>query len=364
MSKIVSWDISRISVPLITPFITSVRRCDATDGAALKLYTDDGVCGYGEASATMRVAGEDFDSIVSALDKYILPAIKGKDVFDKNAAANAIRSSCVKNTSAKAAAEIAYYDLYARMLGMPLYRLLGRSDAGDVCTDITVSLDDPEKMVSDSVSALKAGFTSLKIKLGRSPREDAERVFRIREAVGENVTLRADANQGWTVKEAVKIIRELEKGGAGLELVEQPCDFLDIDGLERITGSVETPILADECVYSPRDCTEIIKRHAADMINIKLMKTGGITDAVTIIEICRCCGVKVMMGSMLENPISITAAAHIAHANPDVVTAIDLDAPFLCKNDGSFDRFYRSGTVFASGKIALSDEAGIGILLK
>ena len=174
-------------------------------------------------------------------------------------------------------------------------------------------------MVEDSLDAVKQGFDILKVKVGKEGEKDVERIAAIRAAVGPDVQLRVDANQGWEAKEAVRIIRAMEDRGLCLDLVEQPVPAMDTDGLEHVTRNVETPILADEAVFSPRDAENIIRRRAADLINIKLMKTGGIWNALQICRMAEENGVECMLGCMLESRLSVAAAAHLA-AGQKIVT--------------------------------------------
>ena len=182
-----------------------------------------------------------------------------------------------------------------------------------------------------------------------------ERIAAIREAVGPNVQLRVDANQGWEAKEAVRIIRAMEDRGLCLDLVEQPVPAMDTDGLEHVTRNVETPILADEAVFSPRDAENIIRRGAANLINIKLMKTGGIWNALKICRMAEEHGVECMLGCMLESRLSVAAAAHLA-AGQKIVTRADLDGPSLCAIDP-----YAGGPEFEGAVIRMTDDAGVGV---
>ena len=182
-----------------------------------------------------------------------------------------------------------------------------------------------------------------------------ERVCAIREAVGPNVKLRVDANQGWEAREAVRIIRAMEDKGLDLDLVEQPVPAADLDGLEFVTRSVSTPILADEAVFSERDAAEIIRRGAANLINIKLMKTGGIWGALKICRLAEENGVECMIGCMLESRLSVAAAAHLA-AGQKIITRADLDGPSLCAIDP-----YSGGPAFDGPAIAMRGDFGVGV---
>jgi o-succinylbenzoate synthase len=345
---------SIISIPLKTPFKTALRVADAISDVCVRIETDDGIVGLGEAPPTAVITGDTALSIRAAVDGFIAPKIIERSVTDFEEIMEAVRLALVKNTSAKAAVDMALYDIRARALNLPLYRLLGGSRA-ELESDITISLNETEQMIEDSLAAARNGFRILKIKVGKDGLKDALRVQEIRRAVGPDIELRVDANQGWTPKESVRIIRAMEDGGCEVSLVEQPVKARDIDGLRYVTRNTATPILADEAVFSPGDALEIIRTGAADMINIKLMKTGGIHEALKICDIAGIYGVPCMMGCMLESRLSVSAAAHMAAARR-IVSMADLDGPMLCASDP-----FIGGPVFSGGRITLSGDPGIGI---
>ena len=260
-----------------------------------------------------------------------------------------------KNSSAKAAVEIAIYDLFGQLYGAPLYKLLGGGDPV-VTTDITISVDYIDKMVADSVAAVERGFESLKIKVGKDIGVDLERIKAIYAAVEDRALLRLDANQGWTAKQAVFALQTLEDAGVRLELVEQPVKAQDLEGLKYVTERVHTPIMADESVFGPTQVIELIRMRAADIINIKLMKTGGISNAIHIADIAGMYEVECMIGCMLETSISVAAAVHLAVAKSNVITKVDLDGPSLC----AFNPV-DGGVVFNEAEISITDAPGLGI---
>ncbi len=183
---------------------------------------------------------------------------------------------------------------------------------------------------------------------------DLPRIAAIREAVGPDIAIRVDANQGWTVKDAIRVITAMEDKGLGIQLVEQPVPAHDLEGMAKITQKVYTPILADESVFSPLDALEIIRR-AADLINIKLMKTGGIHEALKICAVASLYGVECMMGCMLESKLAVSAAAHLCAAK-GIVTRADLDGPSLCSIDP-----YEGGPEYSGALIQMNELPGIGI---
>ena len=311
--KITDIRIGEISVPLKTPFKTALRTVYSVEDIIVEIHTDTGNIGYGEAPPTGVITGDTKGAIIGALKDHIIKSIIGMDLDNFEDILKKLDKSVLHNNSAKAAVDIALYDLYGQLYNSPVYKLLG-GHRKEILTDITISVNDPEEMSRDSLDAVKRGFKTLKIKVGKDPAMDIQRMKAIRQAVGYDVNLRIDANQGWKAKEAVKVLRKMEDEGLNIEFVEQPVIAHDIDGLQYVTNNVSIPVLADESAFSPRDVLTILQNRAADLINIKLMKTGGIYHALKICSIAEVYDVECMVGCMLEAKVSVNAAVHLARA--------------------------------------------------
>ena len=245
--KITAIELGMLRVPLKTPFKTALRTVETVEDVVVLIRTDTGNTGYGEAPATAVITGDTHGSIIEAIRHFIAPRLIGQDVVNLNHLCTLVQTAMERNTSAKAAVEIALYDLWAQLHGAPLYQMLGGGDPV-ITTDITISVDYIDKMVADSLSAIERGFESLKIKVGKDIGLDIERVKAIHAAVEGRALLRLDANQGWTAKQAVHAMRTLEDAGVVLELLEQPVKAADISGLKYVTDRVNTPVMADERV--------------------------------------------------------------------------------------------------------------------
>lgn len=351
--KITDIKLGHISVPLKTPFKTALRTVNSIEDIIVKIITDTGEIGYGEAAPTAVITGDTMESIVGAVENHIKKNLIGMNMENFEDIMLRLENSLVKNYSAKAAVDIALYDLYGQLYKAPVYKLLG-GYRKEIVTDITISVNEPEQMAKDALEAVNLGYKTLKIKVGKDSSIDMERIKAIRKAVGYDIKLRIDANQGWKAKEAVYALRRMEEADLDIELVEQPVIAQDINGLKFVTDNVSIPVLADESVFSPMDAMKIMEMRAADLINIKLMKTGGIHNALKICAAAESYGVECMMGCMLESKISVTAAAHLAGAK-SIITKIDLDGPLLCREDP-----FKGGALFDNHKISLSEEEGFG----
>ena len=257
-----------LKAPLKNPFITSLRRVDMLEDLVVFVECSDGSVGYGEGAATPVITGETLGSMVSAIE-YIKTHIIGLDIENFTTILNLVHTSIVKNTTAKSALEIALYDLKAKAEKLPLYAMLG-GEKKEFRTDITISMDSVESMVKSSLNAVALGYNSLKIKIGDNPKKDFERIVAIHQAIDSNISLRLDANQGWSAKQSVELLLALEARGIVAEFIEQPVLADDIEGLLYIKQRVQTPILADESIFSLKDAKVLLDMQAVDYVNIKL----------------------------------------------------------------------------------------------
>ena len=352
--KIQSIEIGKVSIPLKKPFKTALRTVHSAEDIIVKVIADSGEVGFGNAPPTAVITGDSQDSIIAAIRDTLAPKLVGMDIDNIEGIMTALDSGMLHNCSAKAALDIAVYDLFGKRYGLPLYKLFG-GYCRSMETDLTISLNEPEEMVRDSLEAVAEGYTALKLKVGNDPALDIQRVQAIRDAVGPAVKIRLDANQGWNAKEAVRTIRRFEADGLDIELIEQPVKAHDFDGLKYVTDHVETDIMADESAFGPYEVFRLLSMRACDLVNIKLMKAGGLHNAVKIAHFAETMGVQCMMGCMLESKIGITAAASLA-AGKRIVSRADLDAAVLLAEDPVV-----GGVSFDKNQLILSDAPGLGI---
>lgn len=352
--KITEVRLGKISVPLRVPFKTALRSVNSVEDVIVELHTDTGAVGYGEAPPTGAITGDTTGAIVGAIQDHIAKSILGRDVDEFEDVLQLVQGCIVKNTSAKAAVDIALWDLYGQLYKIPVYKLMGGARK-QIVTDITISVNSPEEMARDAINAVERGYDTLKIKVGANPELDVARLTAVRKAIGESTRIRIDANQGWEPKQAVRLLNQMQEKGLDIEFVEQPVKAHDFAGLKYVTERSYVPVLADESVFSPEDALTIMQMGAADLVNIKLMKCGGLYNALKIASAAEVYGVECMIGCMLEAKISVNAAVHLACAKK-IITKIDLDGPVLCSEDPIL-----GGAVFEEQRITVSDEPGLGV---
>jgi len=351
--KILAIHTALLSATLKNPFITSLRRVDALQDLVVIIECDNGMRGYGEGAPTPVITGETMGSMIAMIE-YIKPHLIGLEIEDFETVLKVVHTLIIKNTTAKSALEIALYDLKAQAAKLPLYKMLGGTKTA-FRTDITISMGEIDKMITDCHNAVGLGYDTLKIKIGDDPKKDVARVKAIHTSLDRSIKLRLDANQGWTAQESVELLLALEKENIIAEFIEQPVAADDIEGLKYIKERVQTPVLADESIFSYKDAKRLLDMQAIDYVNIKLAKTGGITQALALADLSAEYGVKCMIGCMLEGPISVAAGVHVASAKAESITMLDLDAVSLLASHP-----IDTDILFDESHIELGESAGLG----
>ena len=340
----------RSAIPLKISY-TTMTDCPAV---FLKISTDEGIFGYGEAAPFAPVTGETPDTVLSVL-KLFAPQLIGADPLDI-AGIHAMMDTCIySNGSAKCAVDIALYDIASKTAGLPLYRYLGGS-SNTVVTDVTIGMDEPAVMAERAMEWIGKGFRILKLKTGLDPAADLEAIRLIRRAAGEDVLIRIDGNQGYKAETLLAILPEL--AALGVMAVEQPLPYWDIDGLARVRASAgKVAVMADESLHGPHDAMRLCQAKAADTLNIKLMKCGGIYPALAIDSIAERSGVNCMVGCMLESKLAISAALALVAAR-DNISEADCDSFLLIEDQGLK---MKSGFTYSGCTIRLSEAPGLGL---
>ena len=345
----------RLTVPLHTPFVTALRRTEHLETTVVEVVDGDGVRGYGEAPQVWRVTGESLAGAEACLSGPLADVVRGRSVDDLPDLSRLLADAVVGNFGAKAAMDVALHDLAARRAGVSLTSFLGGS-AGmhGVPTDVTVSSGEPDELAATAIKRTGEGFAVLKLKVGTDAATDVARVRAVREAAPD-ARIRVDANQGWTPAEAIAVIRAMEDAGLAVEFVEQPVERYDVHGLAQVTAAVETPVMADESVFGLRDLAAVIDQGAADLVNVKLAKCGGLGVARELLDRARAAGLGTIVGSMMEGPIGVGAAAALVAA-VGTSHVSDLDAAWWASSSP-----VAGGARYEGGVILLPDAPGLGI---
>jgi len=348
--KITDIEIFLFDIPLTSPFRIAIGEMTAANDLLIRIRTDQGVVGLGEACPFPPITGET-QATNAAAAISIRDMLIGKDPLAIDALLREIGPLVHSNPSAVAAFDMALHDILGKVAGLPLFRLLGGTK-NTFETDITTSLDTLESMTAESKKYADMGYKTLKVKVGLDPDEDFARLSAIRAAVGRGVAIRIDANQGWTVPQAVYALRKMEP--LAIEFCEQPVLASDTAGLKAVRSQSPIAIMADEALFGPADAIKLIRAEACDTFNIKVMKAGGLLNSIRIAHIADAANMRCMVGCMLESKLALTAAAHVVASQANIVYA-DLDGNSEHVTDPIID-----GMMVKAGVLTLPEKPGLG----
>ena len=301
--------------------VTPKRPSPILEYVLVHIETDEGIAGIGEAPADIGFFGQTLEGVQFAIADYLGPQLVGKDPFDIEYLMDLIDYR--ENSCAKSGIDLALHDLVGKARGVPVSELLGGSRRTRIPVAIEIPGGSPEDMANECLKYIERGVRAFKPKIGGIPEKDAERLKAIRDAVGPDVSLRADANRGYSPKEAIELCRLSEKYDVGLELLEQPVEAWDIEGMAEVRRSVDVLIEADESCFTIHDARHIVREEAADVLNIKIAKAGGLANAMKIAAIAEEAGLQSVLGTGFGTGIKIAAKLHLAAAIPQITGAVE-----------------------------------------
>lgn len=323
--KIKQLEVFAIDLPLIEPFIVSYDTYPSMPSIIVKLTTECGQVGWGESVPDDHVTGETFEGTYAVIKDRLAPAVIGLNPYEFGKLHDEM-DRLVKNApAAKAAIDIACYDVVGKALGVPVYDLIGGRYHEKFPITHVLSISEPAKMAEQAAEKVAEGYTSFKMKVGRDIASDVARIRAVRERVGDEIAIRVDVNQGWVSSaNTLRAVRQLEE--LGVDWLEQPVLADDIDAMVDIKAQTTIPLMIDEGLCGLRDMREIIAKRAADKVNIKLMKCGGIYRANQLALIAEMAGIDCQVGSMLESSIGSAAGFHVAFSKK-CMTSVELTGP-------------------------------------
>jgi L-alanine-DL-glutamate epimerase-like enolase superfamily enzyme len=348
--KIITTEIYKFSIPM-HPFTIATGTMEYAQNIFIRIHTDAGYYGVGECSAFPMIVGET-QATCFEMAKDFAKIWKGKDALDIVNRMNELDIHTAFNTTIKSAFDMALYDIAARNAKQSLYVFLGGKKK-EIETDLTIGIDSPENMAQTAIAFKQKGVRMIKIKLGKNGKEDVERVRQIRNAVGEEIVLRTDANQGWDFDTAAYALREM--GKYNVQFCEQPMRHWDDEKMPALKKNSPIPIMADESVFDHHDAGRLIKNNACDYVNIKFAKSGGILEADKINKVCAENNIPCMMGGMLESRIALTAFTHFALSHDNIIF-YDMDTCML----GHKQDPVKDGVKYKGYFLQVPDLQGIG----
>jgi L-alanine-DL-glutamate epimerase-like enolase superfamily enzyme len=335
---------------LAEPYTIAYETVEEADNVFLRIRTDSGLTGFGCAAPDEAVTSETADTVLSALRDTVGPIIRGSDPLRIAMIMERLRKQLPSQPSVRAAVDMALHDILGKRAQLPLWKLLG-GYRDRIKTSITVGILPIDETVAQATSWFRDGFRCIKIKGGADLDEDVERLLAVRSELGPKLELRFDANQGYSVEQTLALVRRARR--ARLQLIEQPTPRAQPELMARISRQVPIPVMADESLMSLRDAFRLAKNDLVDMVNVKLMKVGGISEALHINAVSRAAGFEVMVGCMDESALAIAAGLHFALARPNVIYA-DLDGHIGLRGDpGDGAVILRDGHLHPTGKPGL-----------
>lgn len=343
-------EIYKYSIPMV-PFTIATGTMQFAQNLFIRIHTSEGITGVGECSAFPMIVGET-QATCYEMAKDFAGLWKGKPALDITERLTELDLFTAGNHTAKSAFDLALYDIASQAAGQPLYRFLGGKQK-QIESDLTIGIGTPEAMAAQAAEFKAKGVKIIKVKLGKKPVEDIERIRQIRQAVGNDIKLRIDANQGWSYSDAVTALTEL--GAFDIEFCEQPMRRWNDELLPELCRLSPIPVMADESVFTHHDAERIIRNHACHYINIKFAKSGGIQEAIQINRVAEQNGIACMMGGMLESRLALTAKVHFAMAH-DNIRFYDLDTCLL----GHLADPVLGGVTYSGMQLNLPDTPGIG----
>lgn len=352
--KITEIEIYRLSIPM-EPFVIATGTMDYAQNTFIRVHTDAGIYGVGECSAFPMIVGETQDTCL-VLAKDFARIWKGKDPLALEERLAELDLYIAGNKTIKSAFDNALYDIAAKNAGLPLYQFL-KGAVREIVTDMTLGIASPEEMAKSAKELYDGGAVMLKVKLGKDPKTDIARIREIRKAVGFDMPIRVDANQGWSYEGAVEALQGLEP--FKIQFCEQPMRTYNDHLLPQLRTETTVLIMADESVYSHHDAERLCREDACDYINIKFSKSGGIHEALKIAAMAREYNIPCMIGGMLESRLALAAKVHFAYAAPNV-KFYDLDTCMV----GHLEDPVIGGIQYNGYRISISDEIGIGADIK
>lgn len=343
-------DIYRFSIPM-EPFTIATGTMHYAQNVFIRVYTDAGFYGVGECSAFPMIVGETQDTCLCMARDFARLWV-GRDALDIPARMQQLHDFTAGNYTIKGAFDMALYDIAAKNAGLPLYAFLNGARRA-VETDITIGIAEPAVMAQKALQFKNSGATILKVKLGKDARQDVERIRQIRQAVGTNMKIRIDANQGWSFDDAVYALQGMSD--MDVEFCEQPMRTWHNNRLPELMPLSPVKIMADESVYTHHDARQQINTGSCHYINIKLAKSGGIHEALKIHDLAAQHQIPCMMGGMLESRIALSAKLHLVYACPNI-QFYDMDTCML----GHLEDPCVGGVTYNGYHLHINDAPGIG----
>jgi len=351
--KIQRINVSKENLQLTRPYTIAFKTVDAVENGIVEIIADNGLRGYGSFNPSYQVVGEHLEDALAVLNEENLSALTGKELDDIHALCAIVQQTFRRSPTARTGLEIALFDLFAQVRGVPLAALLGQKITS-MPTSITIGIKGVPETLEEAKEYIGRGFRILKVKLGISLEEDLERLVCMREMFGYGIGIIIDANQGYDAGQLAKFTKQTT--GLDIRLIEQPLKVGQEDEMRKLPADIKKLVAADESCVTPENALRLAAAPAAcGFFNIKLMKCGGISQAQKIAGTAVAHSIDLMWGCNDESIISITAALHTAFSFSHT-KFIDLDGSLDLARD-----VVSGGFILNDGIMSISDKPGLGL---
>ncbi|WP_346857655.1 dipeptide epimerase [uncultured Draconibacterium sp.] len=350
--KITGIEYFKLEMPLAIPYTIAYETVSKATNIILKLSTDKGITGWGCAAPDPEVTGETADDVIHTIENQITGLLKNESPFQLVRFTHLLKQHSPHAASAIAMVDMALHDILARKARLPLYQLLGGYRT-NIETSITIGILPLKDTIEQANYYFKKGFNIIKLKGGISLNDDIEKIIKLREKYGMAFSLRFDANQGYTPAESFEFVRQTQK--AAIEILEQPTKQKKEEQLGEVSRNIDVPVMADESIKTLKDAFRLASNDLIDMVNIKIMKVGGILEAQHINSVSKAAGLEVMVGCIDECALGISAGLHFALSRKNIEFA-DLDGHLDLLEDPFTDLFQlKNGVLYPSNHYGLGN---------
>jgi len=353
--KITSVKARQENLKLSKPYTITFKTIDVVENGIIEIVADNGIVGYGAFNPSYEVMGETLEHAMEALAEENLQWLVGQELSDANSfqkVLNKVTTQFADSPSARIGLEIALYDLFTQITGVPLVQYLGQK-IYSMPTSITIGIKNVADTLAEAKDYIDRKFKILKVKLGLQPEEDAERIIKLREVYGYDTGIIVDMNQGYNMEQLTWFCDKTK--GLKVELIEQPFKQGEEAQFAALPNDIKQLVAADESLINASDAIKLAEAKACGFFNIKLMKCGGIQEALSIANIAQASNINLMWGCNDESIISITAALHLAFACAHT-KFIDLDGSLDLAED-----VVKGGFILKDGIMSISDKPGLGL---
>lgn len=349
-----------VEIPTIRPHKMAVATMQTQTLVLIKITTEDGLTGWGEATTIggLGYGEESPESVQTNIDTYFAPLLKTLTELNIAQTMQVIQRNINGNRFAKCAIQTALLDIQSQRLGIPISELLGGRLRDSISVLWVLASGDTDKDIAEAKKMIAAKRHNIfKLKIGSRPLEqDIEHVLAIKQALGQEISIRVDVNRAWSELTAIKGIQMLQDGG--VDLIEQPCAIQNIDAMQRLTRKFDIAIMADESLMGPQSAYELAKRNAASVFAVKVAQSGGLTEACEVGKLANLAGIDLYGGTMLEGPVGTIASAHVFSTFSNLAYGTELFGPLLLT-----EQILKTPLQYENFELKIPTASGLGIEL-